>query len=52
MKPSELALAHGLAHTRALLRGWNARPWAVVGRWTGGALAIAALLLGVVLAGV
>jgi Stage II sporulation protein M len=45
---SDLALVRGLADTRATLAVWNARPWPVVGRWTGGALAIATLLLAVV----
>jgi hypothetical protein len=48
MKPSELALAQGLHHTRATLRRWNAAPGPIVGRWLAGALGIALLLLAAV----
>ena len=39
-------LVRGLADTRATLLAWNARPGPIVGRWIGGALTIALLLLG------
>ncbi|MEA2192142.1 MAG: hypothetical protein QOI73_2263 [Solirubrobacteraceae bacterium] len=48
MQASDLVLVRGIAHTRATLGEWNHRPWPVLARWFGGALAIAGLLLGAV----
>ena len=45
MNVSELALAQGMADTRAALRRWNAAPLAVLRPWALGALAISAALL-------
>ena len=45
MQTSDLALVRGLADTRATLAVWNERPWPMLGRWAGGALAIALGLL-------
>lgn len=42
---SQLVLAQGLRDTRAVLAGWAARPWGVLGRWTAGAFATAVALL-------
>lgn len=48
MHSSDLALARGLAHTRATLDTWNERPGPVVARWSTGALVIALALLAAV----
>ena len=41
----ELVLVQGMRDTRGTLARWNARPFAIVGPWLAGALAIAAGLL-------
>jgi hypothetical protein len=41
----DFVLVQGVRDTRGTLTQWNARPWAVVGPWLAGALAIAAGLL-------
>jgi hypothetical protein len=41
----ELAVVQGWADTRATLRAWNQRPFAVLGRWVAFAVAISVLLL-------
>jgi hypothetical protein len=48
VRSSDLVLVRGRADTRATLAAWNDRPWPVIGRWSAGALAIAALLLAAV----
>ena len=45
MNVSDLAVAQGMADTRAALRRWNAAPLAVLRPWALGALAISAALL-------
>ena len=45
MKAEELALVRGIADTKAALRSWQQRPFAVVGPWAAGALFTAVLLL-------
>jgi hypothetical protein len=42
---SAYALVHGMRRTRATLAAWRSRPWPVLGRWLGGAVAVAGLLL-------
>src|SRR4051794_40425273 len=50
MNAEQLVLAQGMADTRAALRRWRGRPWAVLGRWIAGSAATcAALLLSVLL---
>jgi len=45
VQTSDLVLVRGLADTQATLDAWNHRPWPVLGRWLGAALAVTALLL-------
>jgi hypothetical protein len=45
MSHRDLALVHGLDHTRATLRRWNAAPGRVVGVWALGSFAVACALL-------
>jgi hypothetical protein len=45
MKAEELALVQGWDDTRAALRRWNADPWAILGTWARGSLAVTGLLL-------
>ena len=45
MDAEQLAVVRGWDDTRATLRGWRARPVAVVARWVRGSLAVAVLLL-------
>jgi hypothetical protein len=45
MKAEELALVRGWADTRASLGRWRGRPFATVGPWAAGSLAVAVLLL-------
>src|SRR4051812_46203218 len=50
MNAEQLVVAQGMADTRAALRRWRGRPWAVLGRWIAGSAATcAALLLSVLL---
>src|SRR4051794_24811929 len=48
MDHRDLALARGLDHTRATLRGWHAAPWPVVGPRGLGSFLVAGALLYVV----
>ena len=45
MNGRDLAVVQGWEDTRATLRAWNARPFAVLARWVGFSLAISILLL-------
>jgi hypothetical protein len=49
METEQLALVQGWDDTRDALRRWRAHPAVVLGPWLGGALAVAALMLGATL---